>query len=197
MEMDGRAKEHWVAVSKDLPANDRPKHSDADPAVADARKRLLKIVHWSLNDDKHTTLEQIHETAERLQKIVDNVLMAPSEERFRRIRIANATFSRHVRDAPGGEEFMTAAGWRAAVRDNERYFVFEHRPGSVGWQALQIASVEIAKLKAVVSHKIELKAADKHAEEESRRKAVLKSLEDDKESRHLRFTYSDSTSPTN
>lgn len=28
------------------------------------------------------------------------------------IRITNATFGRHVRDAPGGEEFMHAAGWR-------------------------------------------------------------------------------------
>lgn len=32
------------------------------------------------------------------------------------IRITNATFSRHVRDAPGGEEFMHSAGWTVRVR---------------------------------------------------------------------------------
>lgn len=32
------------------------------------------------------------------------------------IRITNPTFSRHVREAPGGEEFLHAAGWTVKVR---------------------------------------------------------------------------------
>lgn len=32
------------------------------------------------------------------------------------IRITNPTFGRHVRDAPGGEEFMHTAGWRVKVK---------------------------------------------------------------------------------
>lgn len=36
------------------------------------------------------------------------------------IRITNPTFSRHVRDAPGGEEFMHAAGWAVKVRRRPR-----------------------------------------------------------------------------
>ncbi len=31
------------------------------------------------------------------------------------IRISNPTFGRHVRNAPGGEEFMHAAGWTVKV----------------------------------------------------------------------------------
>ena len=36
------------------------------------------------------------------------------------IRITNPTFGRHVRDAPGGEEFMHAAGWTVKVRRRRR-----------------------------------------------------------------------------
>jgi hypothetical protein len=75
------------------------------------------------------------------------------------IRIANPTFSRHVRDAPGAEEFMHAAGWRAAVVDYEKYFVFEHQTGSLEWRILEEACTELDKLATLTDGKIKVRRA--------------------------------------
>lgn len=54
--------------------------------IAAARKVLLRVVNWDLNDDKHRKLEQIKDTVEYLMKILGNVRDHPTEEKYRRVR---------------------------------------------------------------------------------------------------------------
>ena len=49
------------------------------------------------------------------QKICGNVCEHPHDPKYRRIRVTNPVFGRHVRDVQGGEEFLRLAGWGAKV----------------------------------------------------------------------------------
>ncbi|EFN55941.1 hypothetical protein CHLNCDRAFT_145228 [Chlorella variabilis] len=161
------------------------KHQEAK--FKEARARMIKIVNWQLNDDKHRKLEQILDTTQYLQKICGNVKDNPQEAKFRRIRITNATFSRHVRDAPGGEEFMHAAGWTVKVDNFEKYFVFEPQPGSLEWRILEEACAELSKLSALIDGKIKRGLGDKKALQERMRQQVRVAIEEDKAQREVIF----------
>jgi len=90
---------------------------------------------------------------------------------------------------------MLASGWRAAVRDHQRHFVYEYYPENdpVQWEILKVASAELAKLEALLAGKMSRAVEDKRQEVEARRQAVLNALEDDKERRRLRFSYGSSS----
>ena len=107
------------------------------------------------------------------------------------IRITNATFGNHVRDAPGGEAFLIQAGWHAAVVDHERYFIFEAQPETLQWTIFEEACKELAKLDAVLDAKLERNSGDKKIELEKRREAARIAIEEDKDLRHARFKYTD------
>lgn len=153
----------------------------------EARKAMIKTINWQLNDDKHRKLEQILDTTQYLQKICGNVYEHPEEAKYRKIRITNPTFQRHVRDSPGGEEFMHTAGWGVQVIDYEKFFVFEHQPGGLEWRVLGEACAELAKLEALVGGKIARGLGDKKAAAEALRKQVKAAIEEDKAHREVMF----------
>lgn len=149
---------------------------------------MIKVVNWQLNDDKHRKLEQILDTTQFLQKICKNVRDSPTEEKYRKIRITNPTFGRHVRDAPGGEEFMHTAGWRVKVIEMEKYFVFEHQPEEgLEWRVLEEACAELDKLAALVDSKIKRGQGDKRAAAELVRQEVRAAIEEDKAQREVMY----------
>lgn len=86
---------------------------------------------------------------------------------------------------------MIAAGWHAAIRDHERYFVYEAQPGDYTWRVLEVAHQEVEKLDALLAAKLGRgqSVEGKKAEEEERRQAVRHALEEDRQERHLRFAY--------
>lgn len=109
------------------------------------------------------------------------------------IRITNAAFGKHVRDAPGGEAFLIQAGWHAAIRDHERYFIFESQPDTLQWNIFEEATKELEKLDTVLDAKLaRMTSGNKKAEIEKRREAARIAINDDKELRHVRFKYTDS-----
>lgn len=73
------------------------------------------------------------------------------------MRISNALFGRHVRDVPGGEDFMRTAGWRVQVVNMERYWVFEGVPGAPSWVLLEAAGCEVDKVERVVAGKLSVR----------------------------------------
>lgn len=148
------------------------------PCAPGCRESSLHIT-LQLNDDKHRKLEQILDTTRFLQRICNNLREHPAEPKFRKVRVAatnpstsmqladmqqhplqiritNPTFVRHVRDAPGGEEYMRAAGWKPAVMEHEKHFVFEHQPGGLEWRILEEACAELDKLAALVDGKMKV-----------------------------------------
>ncbi|KAI3437897.1 hypothetical protein D9Q98_000342 [Chlorella vulgaris] len=178
-----------AAATARLPA---PEPVSAEAAHAEAkfvaaRKAMVRIIQWELNDDKHRALEQILDTTQYLLKICGNVKNSPDESKFRRIRITNPTFARHVRDASGGEQFMRAAGWVLQVHDFEKHFAFEHQPGQWEWRVLEAACVELEKLIALLQGKIQRGMGDKKAAQEKMRQQVRAALEDDKAQREARY----------
>ncbi len=108
---------------------------------------------------------------------------------FLQIRITNATFGKHVRDAPGGEAFLIQAGWHAAIVEMERYFIFEAQPDTLQWTIFQEACKELAKLDTVLDAKLDRASGNKKAETEKRLEEARIAIEDDKEMRHARFKY--------
>lgn len=164
--------------------------ADEDRQFAEAKKRINHVVNWELNDDKHLKLDQIQTTVIALKQIMNNVREHPEDGKFRRIRIANKTFGRNVRDAPGGEDYMIACGWKAAVVNMERYFVFDGQPGdSLTWKIFEEGCKELDKLGALIDGKLNRSKEDKKAELELRREQARLAIEDDKQARKVKFTY--------
>ena len=56
---------------------------------------------------------------------MQNVLREPTEEKFRRLKIAGNAFKTKVGGVKGGEDYLAAAGWRRKVIDMEPFFVLE------------------------------------------------------------------------
>ncbi|KAL4451902.1 hypothetical protein ABPG75_007564 [Micractinium tetrahymenae] len=171
----------------ELPAPPPLEVQQQEAKFQEARKAMIKVVNWQLNDYKHRKLEQILDTTQYLQKICGNVRDHPEEPKYRKIRITNNTFQRHVRDAPGGEEFMHTAGWGVKVIDYEKYFLFEHQPGGLEWRVLEEACAELAKLQALVDGKIKRGQGDKKAQQEAMRLQVKAAIEEDKAQREVMF----------
>lgn len=57
-----------------------------DPKFVEARKKLISLLTWVICDEKHLKLSAIHETLLFLQKLVNNVLAKPQEEKYRKVR---------------------------------------------------------------------------------------------------------------
>lgn len=141
-----------------------------------------------LQDEKHIHLDKILDTTNFLLKIFSNVHDNPTEEKYRRIRLNNNAFNLHVRNAPGAEEFMLVGGWKASVVDFERYFVFEHQPGTIEWEILEIAVAELVKLKALLEGKLRRgDSGDRKAQKQKELEAVRHALEEDRQNRQLKY----------
>ncbi|KAL4420465.1 hypothetical protein ABPG75_010121 [Micractinium tetrahymenae] len=147
----------------------------ASARLGPLQQDMIKVINLQLNDDRHRKLEQILDATQCLHKICCN------------IRILNATFQRHVRDAPRGAEFLQAAGWTAKVLHFDSYFVFEHQPGGPEWRLLGEACTELAKLAALLEGKIKRGMVDKRAEQQAARSKVLAGIEEDKMKRAAMF----------
>jgi hypothetical protein len=71
--------------------------------------------------------------------------------------------------------------------------VFEHQPDTVQWSIFLEACKELIKLDTALEAKLARdESGDRKAEIEKRREATRIAIEEDKELRHARFTYTDS-----
>lgn len=58
-----------------------------DEKVGRARKEIVRVINWELNDTRHRKLDQIKDTVVYLKKILNNVRNNSDEQRYRRVSI--------------------------------------------------------------------------------------------------------------
>lgn len=95
-----------------------------------------------------------------------------------------------MRDAPGGEAFILAAGWRPVVYNHERFFEFHAQvQDKIDWSIFLVACEELEKLDALLDSKLQTAPGlDAKEDAEQRRRAVLRALEEDRQDRQQRFS---------
>ena len=72
----------WAEQASTSP---RVQNNENAEKIAAARKEIIRVVNWNLNDDKHRKIEQIKDTVDYLVKIIGNVRDQPTEEKYRRV----------------------------------------------------------------------------------------------------------------
>jgi hypothetical protein len=61
------------------------KNKEDQAKIAAARKQIIRVVNFDLNDDKHLKLSQIKDTVTYLRRILENVRDNPTEEKYRKV----------------------------------------------------------------------------------------------------------------
>lgn len=93
--------------------------------LAEEPEMASALMIHTLNKDK----DKVTICVETLVKYLDNIISNPSEEKFRKIRIANKAFSDRVVPLAGTEEFLQAAGFilkKLPFEDHdENFYVME------------------------------------------------------------------------
>ncbi|CAG8557872.1 18941_t:CDS:1 [Acaulospora morrowiae] len=157
--------------------------------MEDFRKKLYEdiiIKQISRNND----VETAHKCIETLSRVVNNIIDSPNDERKRRLKEKSKTFQSNICGAQGGVEFLVKIGFRAKVIDFEKFYVLEHpltdNPDSPEMEKLKVAQEILQDFLKKVKDRAELASkmqAKEKAAEESRRKAVLEKIDEDKERR--------------
>jgi hypothetical protein len=76
----------WAEMESPTTSAGKDKVLKEDEAkIAAARREIIKVVNWDLNDDKHRKTEHIKDTVTYLRRILENVRDNPTEEKFRRV----------------------------------------------------------------------------------------------------------------
>ena len=143
-----------------------------------------------------------------LKKIVDNIVRAPEEESFRRVRCSSQSFRTKVEALEGGVAFLCAIGFRKRVIEFAGYYVMDDEEeeevnksgkamdsdgGAERWlkkiKELKVAQEEldaaVERMDAFCQAK-ERQLLDEKGEDELRRRQVKQAIEDDKIERRER-----------
>eukprot|EP00903_Cladosiphon_okamuranus_P007173 g6965.t1 len=83
---------------------------------------------------------QARECLTTLTKVIDNIIAHPAEEKYRKIKRANAGFSRKVGGVPGGEACMRALGFAEHGDTKESWLL---APSAEAWNVLNAGRVQI------------------------------------------------------
>ncbi|CAN0488832.1 unnamed protein product, partial [Ectocarpus sp. 12 AP-2014] len=82
-----------------------------------------------------------------LTKVIDNIKAHPTEEKYRKIKRANAGFSRKVGAVPGGEACMRALGFVEHGNAQESWLL---APSEAAWNVLTAGRVDIQRALATL-----------------------------------------------
>ncbi|CAB1102493.1 unnamed protein product [Ectocarpus sp. CCAP 1310/34] len=82
-----------------------------------------------------------------LTKVIDNIKAHPTEEKYRKIKRANAGFSRKVGAVPGGEACMRALGFVEHGDAQESWLL---APSEAAWNVLTDGRVDIQRALAIL-----------------------------------------------
>lgn len=78
-----------------------------------------------------------------LDKVLSNIVAHPMEEKYRRVKKANAAFSKRLGSVPGGAEAILACGFNSETQDGEEVFMMEANAGK--WPELMKAKADVEK----------------------------------------------------
>lgn len=65
------------------------KNTEDQAKIAAARKQIIKVVNWDLNDDKHRKSPQIKDTVTYLRRILENIRDNPTEKKYRKVSLVS------------------------------------------------------------------------------------------------------------
>lgn len=85
---------HKKWAEMEIPTTSAGKDKEDEAKIAAERKKIIKIVNWDLNDDKHRKTENIKDTVTYLRRILENVRDNPTEEKFRKVSEATTMAGR-------------------------------------------------------------------------------------------------------
>jgi PUB domain len=107
-----------------------------DKTVATAEGRVIKLNHEeadeaSSNWEKCARMlslnkrEDLYDLLNLLQTLCQNILLNPTEPKFRSIKLNNKTIENRLINRKGGLEFLTAAGFKTVVVDTVKTMQIE------------------------------------------------------------------------
>ena len=116
------------APHKRSPPNPDPPSQAPSPSAAErtheVRERLIRAVTNILNPLVNPPPLQ-EQCVLTLHTMVKNVADHPTELKYRRVKASSRSITQKVVACRGGEEFLTAAGWRKVAIDYEAYLTCE------------------------------------------------------------------------
>mmetsp|Transcript_50295 Transcript_50295/g.115407 ORF Transcript_50295/g.115407 Transcript_50295/m.115407 type:complete len:211 (+) Transcript_50295:101-733(+) len=93
--------------------------AESDDCVREVR-RCIEVIRDKLNYDVPTSIA----TMRSLEKMFANIVEAPDEPKYRRIRLTNPKAARLL-GAKGVQPLLVKAGWRAAVEQMEEIWIHD------------------------------------------------------------------------
>ena len=116
------------APHKRSPPNPDPPSQAPSPSAAErtheVRERLIRAVTNILNPLVNPPPLQ-EQCVVTLHTMVKNIADHPTDPKYRRVKASSRSITQKVVACRGGEEFLTAAGWRKVAIDYEAYLTCE------------------------------------------------------------------------
>ena len=110
------------------PTPDTPSQAPSPSAAErthEVRERLIRAVTNILNPLVNPPPLQ-EQCVVTLHTMVKNVADHPTDPKYRRVKASSRSITQKVVACRGGEEFLTAAGWRKVAIDYEAYLTCEN-----------------------------------------------------------------------
>lgn len=85
----------------------------------------MVALHGTLLESRNNAAAKQRSAVEALATLVTNVLDAPGEPKFRKLRCGNEALKARLFCAKGAEDFLKAAGWRERTLEYQRHLVLE------------------------------------------------------------------------
>ncbi|GFR46270.1 hypothetical protein Agub_g7824 [Astrephomene gubernaculifera] len=176
------AGDHSAAVSAAI-AHEQQKQ------VQEGRRKFYSHLEDHVLDYLHNNPIHIEACLNTCIKLFGNVVHNPQEEKYRKVKAANAALRNALAPVKGGEDLPLHAGWTHRVVEMEKYWVFDAEAGSVRFRVLQEALHLCEKALQTVHEKAEkkrLEREEKLQRDTAEKERVRLAIEADKEERRMR-----------
>ena len=171
------------APHKRSPPNPDPPSQAPSPSAAErtheVRERLIRAVTNILNPLVNPPPLQ-EQCVLTLHTMVKNVADHPTELKYRRVKASSRSITQKVVACRGGEEFLTAAGWRKVAIDYEAYLTCEN---TVPMDTLRAAEDVLAKHLTLCREKTERHTRNKTKDKDDAarcKEEAKRAIEEDK-----------------
>jgi hypothetical protein len=173
-------------MTSNSPSTEDSSTANTTQKQEEKRQALLKIYSSLISKEESRTQIPCLET---IYKILNNLLQHPDEKKYCQIRFSSQTFQK-VLTVKGGLDFLYELGFKRKVFEFQEYLVFEPSQDPY-WKSIFTVACDLIleKKKTLEERRTE---AERHAklveqEEKRYRHQILQQIEDDKQSRKMKF----------
>lgn len=142
------ASEYFAAseLSEAMHESQADTNIDTEPS-SEVTKRLARF--WEVLDllrSAAVDMAQLHLALQSLQKILQNVLTSPGDERVRRIRSHNPAFQHRVGCLSPAVDYLKLAGFESSQEGQEAVLKLRRNDPGLIWLALIVVQEQTAKV---------------------------------------------------